>query len=97
MLSDAVHRIRKEQPCSLIWCRFEYKGQYIFVVSDNRPCEAFDVVPGATWYSLNKKNMTLGYFDYAPFCFKDGDKMRKAIDKSIVFMDISQHEFECDR
>ena len=93
--SEAVSTIRKDHPCSLIWGRFEYKDQYIFLVSDNKPGTITNIAPGPYWqYSLDKKTLELTLLRPHQLITPEVDKLLKSMHETIVLMDITQAEYE---
>lgn len=94
-LSNAVCEIRKQNPNILIWYRFDYKGKTVFVASSEKPGNSSSDKPNIIWYSLDKKTESIIPFDPDANMIrvKESHKISKAIDKSIVLMDITQGEF----
>lgn len=94
ILSKAVYKLRWENPCGIIWERFEYKGDYFFIVSNGTPKEMADFVPNAKWYKVNKKTGEIDSFSYNLLDLKEIGKMSKAREKTMVLMDITYSQYE---
>ena len=94
ILSKTVYKLKQEYPHGLIWGRFEYKKDYIFIVSSGTPREVMDFAPGSIWYAVNKKSGEMKLFTPDPLDYKETAKIAKARDKTMVLMDITKKEFD---
>lgn len=94
ILSKTVYVLRQENPCGMIWERFEYKGDYIFIVSDGTPKEMADFAPNSKWYAVNKKTGEISNFEKNWFDIKEVEKISKAREKTMVLMDITHSQYK---